>query len=125
MTINELNILKKEANDKIVTYQSLLSKISSINLNLDNCRNDLLISGEFLSDGLVIGNAPADDGKINNIADLVGKGINKLDNVSVLTNKKIKELQDLIISYDKEMDRIKRAEERRKKLKAQGDNNYV
>lgn len=115
MNINQLNAEKKIASDKIIIYQSLLSKISNINSNLDNCRNDLLISSDYLAEGLIVESTPADNGKIVDIATQVLNGMNKLNNVSTLVTKKIKELQEMIVLYDRKIKHLEELEAIRKK----------
>ncbi len=96
--------------EKIIQYNTLIEKLGSAGQYLDNCATNLLSAGDYLADGLIVENLPADNGKINDLALRVSKNVTRLSDIGSIASNKIELLKDEIDNYNKEISRIEELE---------------
>ena len=107
------NLIDK-ANSEITACRELISKINSLDTNIENCASCLNNAACSVATGLITNGAPAYNGKIDEIASTLRIMANNVSgNVSYINNR-ISELEDNIVYYNNKIDQIIAEEEIRR-----------
>ena len=81
------NLIDK-ANSEITACRELISKINSLDTNIENCASCLNNAACSVATGLITNGAPADNGKIDEIASTLRIMANNVsENVSYINNR--------------------------------------
>ena len=111
------NLIDK-ANSEITACRELISKINSLDTNIENCASCLNNAACSVATGLITNGAPADNGKIDEIASTLRTMVSNVSADENLIKKRISELEDNIVYYNNRIDQIIAEEEKRRAAEA-------
>ena len=110
--------LINKANAEITACGDLISEINSLGTNIESCASYLYKASNSVETGLITNGAPADRGRINEIASTLRTMVSNVSADENLIKKRISELEDNIVYYNNRIDQIIAEEEKRRAAEA-------